>query len=435
LGDDARAARTVVQDAGQSIAFETSGGGDDDDEEAWNRATYPGALIGSIALVRQTLADADWHARCMEVWRTNPAGNEPPQLANALAALEPTVRGRGRAWFDASDERNLMRAQRIAAERGLDAGFVGSGREYRSLAEVKATGRPVVVPFDFPKAPDMQSPRAVDGVPLRDLVHWALAPSNLAELLRAGVPAAASTVRLREPGTFAKAARRALEAGTTEDELLAALTVNPARMLGMQGIAGEVRAGRLANLVVHHGPLYGEESKIREVWIAGLRHEVEPRSRFPMDGTYALRTPEVGGGAATLPVSLVVDTNERKVTFTMPAPAEGKADEFRGEGASFEEGRVGFSLDAKAVGGEGTLRGMIVATKGQAGLELVRADGSRIAWTVVPTDRTGDVPAPRKDREKKAKPDIAGALASIPRTYPLGDLGVERAFAPATVLV
>ena len=74
--------------------------------------------------------------------------------------------------------------------------------EYRRLAEVRAAGRPVVVPFDFPKAPDTQTPRAVDAVPLRDLEHWALAPTNLAELLRAGVPAAASTVRLKDVASF-----------------------------------------------------------------------------------------------------------------------------------------------------------------------------------------------------------------------------------------
>ena len=480
LGDDPRAARTVVADAGTSIAFETSGGRiADDDEEAWNRATYPGALIGSIALVRQTLADAAWHARCTETWRANPAGNDPPQLANALAALAPTVRGAQRAWFDASDERNLLRASRIADEFRLDAAFIGSGREYRDVAAVKATGRPVVVPFDFPRAPDLQSPRAADAVPLRELAHWAFAPANLAELLRAGVPAAASTVRLREVGTFAKAARRAIDSGTTQDELLAALTVNPARMLGMDAIAGEVRAGRLANLVVCEGPLFGEDAKVREVWVAGLRHEVEPRSRFPHKGEYRLRNAEEGGGAAVLPETLVVNADEKTVAFRMPMPAkpEGadaakdapvkdapvpdakpqgagavgadaapagdgergprkpRPEEVRGEGTNFEESRAGFALAAKAIGGEGTLRGTIVATKDAMQVALTRPDGSRVSWTVPATERIGDAPDPKADREKAKKPDVAATLASIPRTRPFGDMGVERAFAPPVLLI
>ena len=486
LGDDPRAARTVVADAGTGIAFETTGGrgGDEDDEESWNRATYPGALIGSIALVRQTLADAAWHARCVAAWKANPSGNDPPQLANALEALAPAVRGERRAWFDASDERNLLRAERIAREHGLDAGFVGSGREYRALAEVKAAGRPVVVPFDFPKAPDLATPRAADAVPLRELLHWAFAPANLAELLRAGVPAAASTVRLRDVPSFAKAARRAMDCGTTEDELLAALTVNPARMLGLGGIAGEVRAGHMANLVVCEGPIYGEDSKVRDVWVAGMRHEVEPRARFPHKGEYRLGAPDEGGGAPALPEVLVVNADERTVAFRMPMPAKAadqpaeapasgdakppaageaapqggearpgdagtapdarppgrggrgpKPEEVRGEGTNFEDSRAGFALAGKAVGGEGSLRGTIVATKDAMQVALTRPDGSRVAWTVPATARSGDAPDPKADREKPKKPDVAAVLASVPRTRPFGDMGVDAPFAPAGMLV
>ncbi len=299
LGDDPRAARTVVEDAGTCVAFETTGGGDD--EASWNRATYPGALIGAIALQRQTFADAAWHAKSADVWQAHPSGNEPPVLANALESLHDAAKGKQRVWFDASDERNLLRADALAREMSLDAGFVGCGLEFRRLAEVRATGRPVVVPFNFPKTPDTQSPRAIDAVSLRELEQWALAPTNLSELLRAGVPAAASTVRLKNVGDFAKAARRATKCGTTEDELLAALTTNPARMLGMSNIAGEVRAGRMANLVLCKGPLYGEDSKIREVWIAGLRHEVEPVSKFPLKGVYAMAAPNPPGALTVFP--------------------------------------------------------------------------------------------------------------------------------------
>ncbi|MFM8784537.1 MAG: hypothetical protein ACKOFI_05175, partial [Phycisphaerales bacterium] len=182
LGEDPRAARCVQPDAGTDVAFETSGGrpGAEEDPEAWNRATYPGALIGAVALVRQTFADAAWFATASETWRAHPAGNTPPVQSNALAALAPTVRGTQRAWFDATDERMLLRADAVAREFRLDAAMVGSGREYRLLEAVKATGRPVVVPMDFPRTPDVSTPRAIDAVPLRDLAHWALAPTTLA---------------------------------------------------------------------------------------------------------------------------------------------------------------------------------------------------------------------------------------------------------------
>ena len=435
LGDDPRATRTVVEDAGTCVAFETTGGGDD--EASWNRATYPGALIGAIALQRQTFADAAWHAKSAAVWQAHPSGSEPPVLANALQSLHAAANGKQRVWFDASDERNLLRADALAREMSIDAGFVGSGLEFRRLAEVRATGRPVVVPFNFPKTPDTQSPRAIDAVSLRELEQWALAPTNLAELLRAGVPAAASTVRLKNVGEFAKAARRATKCGTTEDELLAALTTNPARMLGMSNIAGEVRAGHMANLVLCKGPLYGEDSKIREVWIAGLRHEVEPLSKFPLKGVYAMAAPSSPGGLTVFPESLTIDADERTVSFGLPKvaklskekdgkPAEGNGVEVstatpepsakdnespkvRADGANFDDARVGFTMPSKELGADGTARGTIVATRDNAELTLTAADGRVARWTIVAAARTGDVPDPKEERKNKRASAKGGA--------------------------
>ena len=435
LGDDPRATRTVVEDAGTCVAFETTGGGDD--EASWNRATYPGALIGAIALQRQTFADAAWHAKSAAVWQAHPSGSEPPVLANALQSLHAAANGKQRVWFDASDERNLLRADALAREMSIDAGFVGSGLEFRRLAEVRATSRPVVVPFNFPKTPDTQSPRAIDAVSLRELEQWALAPTNLAELLRAGVPAAASTVRLKNVGEFAKAARRATKCGTTEDELLAALTTNPARMLGMSNIAGEVRAGHMANLVLCKGPLYGEDSKIREVWIAGLRHEVEPLSKFPLKGVYAMAAPSSPGGLTVFPESLTIDADERTVSFGLPKvaklskekdgkPAEGNGVEVstatpepsakdnespkvRADGANFDDARVGFTMPSKELGADGTARGTIVATRDNAELTLTAADGRVARWTIVAAARTGDVPDPKEERKNKRASAKGGA--------------------------
>ncbi|MFM9098306.1 MAG: amidohydrolase family protein [Phycisphaerales bacterium] len=464
LGDEPRSARTLVADAGTCIAFETGGGGPRDGESQ-ARGGYPGALVGAIALVRQTLADARWHAACEEVWRTGPAGNEPPERSNALSALHAAAAGRQRTWFDATDERNLLRAEAIARESSLDAGFVGSGREYRRLAEVRAAGRPVVVPFDFPKAPDVQVPRAADSVPLRELIHWAMAPMNLAELQRAGVPAAASTVRLRDVGGFARAARRALEWGTTEDELLAALTVNPARMLGIGAIAGEVRPGRVANLVLWQGSPFGEESKVRETWIAGIRNEVEPFSRFPLKGCFTLPIPAEAGAFSALPVSLVVDADERRLELLMQKPEGKPAAELRAQGASFDAARASFTVPGKELGATGPLRGELLCTPEAMQVTLAADDGRTVRWEVPAGARSGDVPArPKRGRDRgqppegesgkdegdagpKAagdepaatdrpeRPDAKAVVAAIPRTSPLGDCGVEAPSRPRRVLV
>jgi N-acetylglucosamine-6-phosphate deacetylase len=245
-------------------------------------------------------------------------------------------------------------------------------------------------------------------------------------------------------------------------------------MLGMESIAGEVRAGRLANLVVVEGTPFGEDSKVRETWIAGIRHEVDPRSKFPMKGTYALRGATGGWTATDAPTSIVVDPDARSIAFKGPArePAPEKAEaaaatdagkagaaEGRGpgrgepttraDGANFDEARAGFTVDGKAFGSDSPLRGTLVATKAGADLVLARPDGTSIRWSIAPADRTGDVPDPRQERERRiaegggtppadpaaAKAKAAAVIAAIPRTVPLGDFGIAAPFAPACVLV
>jgi N-acetylglucosamine-6-phosphate deacetylase len=121
----------------------------------------------------------------------------------------------------------------------------------------------------------------------------------------------------------------------------------------------------------------------------------------------------------------------------------------RGDGVNFEDSRAGFTVDGRPFGAEGTLRGTLVATKLEAVLTLVRADGATAEWRIASADRTGDAPDPRKERERRmaemegkpatdpaeTKAKVAAALAAIPRTFPMASHGIEQAFAPALVVV
>jgi hypothetical protein len=161
LADEDRKAEAIVPAAGQVIAFAHVG--DDGPEDS----RYPAALMGAVALVRQTLHDANWHAKCQQVWATHPQGNDAPEAAAALQALAPLMQGRDVAVFDVSDEQDLLRAARVAREFGVQARMLGNGMEFRRLKEVADAKVPVVVPMEFPKTPDVSDPRKDDSVSLR----------------------------------------------------------------------------------------------------------------------------------------------------------------------------------------------------------------------------------------------------------------------------
>ena len=449
LGDDARSARAIVDDAGTVVTFDHAG---DDD---WDRATYPGSLMGAIALVRQTYMDAAWHEACERAWAGNPGAGQPPVTSDALRALHAAAAGRERTWLDAGDEHDALRAGALAAELRLDAAIVGSGREYRRAAELRATGIPVVVPMELPEAPDLSTPRAADAMPLRELTHWALAPLNVAELQRAGITAAASTVRMKDRGRFAGAIRRAIDAGATEDEMLASLTVHPAAILRVERMAGALRPGMLANVAVFDGAPFDRETSLRDVWIAGVRHEVNPRSPFPARGTYALGAPSLPEPAAAAtaprwPTVLLVDPDRKEIAFGVPEQGQGQPMKtVPAQRAAFDPARATFAADGEAFGSKGALRGAIEATPAGIVLTLAGPDGASVArWEVPASARTGGVPprgtdlagdaaAATKERERTEarRKALREAIGAVPRTAPLGDFGLERVDRPRVTVI
>ena len=88
---------------------------------------------------------------------------------------------------------------------------------------------------------------------------------------------------LSSPSAFHPAVRKAIKAGLPADEALACITTRPARLLGIDSVAGTIAPGRLANLVVIEGELFDlgdyENSSIEltdELW-----QDFNPMTKWP----------------------------------------------------------------------------------------------------------------------------------------------------------
>ncbi len=237
---------------------------------------YPGSLMGSIALIRQTLLDAQWYATAQA--GPSQRGRSPTRLqhSQSLAALGPTLAGRQRVFMLMDDELDAGRFSAIAVEFKLDAVLVGSGHEYRLLPQLKAWNRPLVLPLNFPEAPAVEQPGIALQTALAELQHWEQAAANPARVAQAGLRFALSTRGLKEPGKqFWPALRRAVTAGLSEDAALRALTITPAELLNAGDRLGRVAPGQLANLVIADASLFRDEkAKLYEVWVEGERFEL-----------------------------------------------------------------------------------------------------------------------------------------------------------------
>lgn len=382
---------------------------------------YPNSLMGSIALLRQTFLDAKWYAEAQTNYAKAPAGQKRPETNEALAVLGPFIVGKRPIIFEVDDELNALRAAKIANEFSLQMYLRGSGKEYRRLEAVKAIGMPIILPLNFPEAPNVATPEDELEVGLDELKHWDSAPENPGRLQKAGIPFALTTATLKDASEFSAKVRESIQRGLPADAALTALTTTPAKLLGMENRLGTLEAGKLANFIITDGELFAEKTKIRETWIDGKRYEIKPAPEVEPRGTwdFAMKiatTSESG----TIEISGEVESLSGKITV-------------RGKTTSTTTStltgwRLVLAFKGDSLGYPGTIRmsGSIeesrIAGSGQLG------DGRGFTWTATRS-------APFVARPDTTKPPEV-KMASFETVFPDGPFGRKAApEQPAAVLV
>lgn len=310
---------------------------------------FPNSLMGSVALVRQTLDDAAWQGQARTAWQRNPAQPRPEWL-EGLDALTPALSGEVSTVFVASDMPDSLRILEFTAGRDLNLTVVGHGHEYKRPAGLVDRGIRHILPLNFPEPPDVRDENDRN-VSLGELRHWRNAPGNPAQLVDAGLPVMFSSHGLSSPKDHFKALVAAVDAGLNGDEAIAALTTEPAEWLGISEFSGRIAEGYMANLVVVEGDLLVESPNITAVWIDGIQHvlaSVEPPTVDPA-GTWAL----------TL---IVGSMGDMAAEMTLSGPVTGMSGSLSvmGNDSPFSDVRVSgdeviATLDATRFGGSGSI--------------------------------------------------------------------------------
>lgn len=368
---------------------------------------YPASMMGVVALMRQTILDAQWYRDAHAAFDGNPRQNRPEDN-DALASLDGVI-ARGQAvLMSVDDDHAFLRAARLAEEFGLRFLVRGSGHEYRMLDAVRETGAPVILPLDYPQSKDLyvSTPEDANDVTLETLRHWELAPGNPGRLHRAGIPIALSSTRLGKSSEFHDRVREAIERGLDYEGALAALTTTPASMLGLSRQLGTLEPGKLANMTITDGPLFAEDVRVQDVWVAGDRHVITPRPVIDPRGTWAVALQEDS-------LSLSIDGT--------PGALKGAVDRdgstIKAARMELDDTRITFSLEDEALGEagvwrfSGSIRGDRIAGR------TIRPDGESLGWSA---GRTAD-------REASAMEIPAAGMATDPALlYPPGAYGREH---------
>ncbi len=274
-----------------------------------SKQSYPISTMGFIALLRQTHLDAQWYT----------SQNPPPFKDLSLEAWNrsqslPQV-------FDTDGWLEILRADKLGDEFGIQYIIKGGGDEYQRVADVKATKAPLIIPINFPDAYDVDDAFDAKETSLADMKHWEMAPSNPGVLEKNGITFAFTMQGLKSGGEYLANIRKAIKYGLSEQAALKAITYTPAAMLNEARRLGSLSNGKIANFIITSKPLFDEKTSILENWIQGDRFTFKPLGSEDYAGKYDLKVGnetlkmEISGEPGSQSAKIIInDTIDIKMT-------------------------------------------------------------------------------------------------------------------------
>lgn len=215
-------------------------------EESKGKA--PTTRMGVAALVRKAFADAD-------AYRTNKPGAKNAKLE----ALVPALEGKVPVYFAAHRKDDIQTALRIAREFKLKPVIALGTEGYRMIDELKRAGVPVVV------HPTMQ--RAGSSI---ETLHSFT--GNAAALDAAGIPVTICTGfegYVPKTRVLRYEAAMAVAAGMDKERALRAVTINAAKLLGIDKEYGGIEVGKVADLVLYDGDPFEHSTHVTKTIMRG----------------------------------------------------------------------------------------------------------------------------------------------------------------------
>jgi imidazolonepropionase-like amidohydrolase len=278
---------------------------------------YPRALMGIIAHCRQTLLDAGHYQRVWAAYeKAGRIGKRPP-FDPSLADLGPALDGKMPVVFEADTKDAIHRSLDFAAELKMRPILYGAGQAWKAVERLKQEQVPVLVRLNFDeqqrqrsgRRPGLPVPPATPmppTTPRRPAAPEQPAPSpevetnvperlknerdrlakeerhNLAVLHQNGVLFAISTQGQtgdKPADKFRENLRKAIAEGLPADAALKALTIDAARILGVDKQLGTVEKGKAAHLIVTDGDFHEEKTQVRYVFADGVRFVYDSPAR------------------------------------------------------------------------------------------------------------------------------------------------------------
>ncbi|MEK7795525.1 MAG: amidohydrolase family protein, partial [Candidatus Hydrogenedentota bacterium] len=277
----------LASDVTQIVSFRSVFG-----EEFTPAASYPGSVMGVVAMIRQAFMDAEWYRQQHALYERYPNQVERPLHDPVLEAMGALVDRNQALLFNANTKSEIHHALDLAQEFNQRLIILGGKEAWKAKERLAAERVPVILSLHWEKKPKLApnakkedsethyttvswTPEWEDdffeplGVRKERVRLWEEEVDGIRALIAAGVDVGITGREAKNAEELWKKLRDALELGLSKDDLLAALTTNPARILGIDGQLGTVEPGKIADLALFTQPIEDKKAKLRYAIIDG----------------------------------------------------------------------------------------------------------------------------------------------------------------------
>lgn len=276
------------------------------------RRMFPATTIGVMSQFRDLMKNASYTSQHTKAYKLNASGMERPARSEELEALIPVVEKQKAVFFYTPKVKDVNRALILQSELGFNMVLTGVKQGWPLMSSITASRNPIVLSLDLPEeikdkdaSKDKDENDKADDDSAKDdekdkgdeededdqkdtKKEDEKKPDPELELMKAKkkeshdqyVGQAAMFEKQRVSFSFStldtksKDIRnnilRMVKGGLSESGALAALTTNPAALLGMSSMAGTIEKGKIANIFITDKSYFDEKSKIKYLITDGV---------------------------------------------------------------------------------------------------------------------------------------------------------------------
>ena len=264
------------------------------------RGVYPSTVIAVMSKWRELYKNAELYKKNMDRYSADQAGVPRPKYDEVLSAIVPATQDGMPVFHNASKSKDIYRSLELQKDLGYHMVLADVQQADAAIGTAKEGNVDIILSLDLPKSDASKKggkgERGSKGSDKGEKAEEQEEDPQLKALKERKEKAVKEYVgqafRLEEAGLdFAfssmsistkdhkSAINKMIESGLSKEAAMSALTVNAAKILGIEKIAGTIEEGKMANIFICTEEYFNEKSDIKYSFVEGDMMEYEIKKK------------------------------------------------------------------------------------------------------------------------------------------------------------